>query len=79
MASMADTVSWALEALDLPLLQRQRVQLIAGETISVLSFDFVAGRRLGASTTMRVSSSETLVIEGIRVLNPGLVDGISRN
>ncbi len=68
----------ALEALDLPLLRRQILQLVRGETVETPSFDFVTGRRTSATTTRRVSDSEILVVEGIHGLNPALVGDIPR-
>lgn len=69
----------ALEALDLPLLQRHIAQLIRGEAVEVPSFDFVAARRSSKSTTMEVGASEILIVEGIHALNPDLVGSVNRN
>jgi len=68
-----------LEALDLPLLQEQLVQLINGETIEAPIHDFIQSRRAKKTKTMCVGPSEILIIEGIHALNPKLVPDINRN
>ncbi len=68
-----------LEALDLPLLQEQLVQLINGETIETPIHDFIQSRRAKKTKTMHVGPSEILIIEGIHALNPKLVPTINRN
>jgi len=69
----------SMEALDLPLLKQQIVQLIDGERVSVPQFDFITGQRLAEYKPMQVGPSEILIIEGIHALNPELVTSINRN
>lgn len=68
----------SLEALDLPLLQRQVAELVEGATVKVPRFDFVHGRRDG-SHELSLGPSDILVIEGIHALNPALLPKVGRN
>lgn len=68
-----------LEALDLPYLQQQLVDLINGKTIETPIYDFKTGHRSNQTRRMRVGHDEILVVEGIHALNPVLFLGINRN
>ena len=69
----------ALEAIDLPFLQRQIEQLVAGETVETPLYDFVSGCRSEKTKTIRLGPTEILLIEGIHALNPNLAPMINRN
>lgn len=62
----------ALEAIDLPLFNRQLNQLMAGESVTLPHFDFRAGRKLPGET-LRITPNHVILVEGIHGLNPGLV------
>jgi uridine kinase len=64
-----------LEALDLPLLNRQLLQLMAGEEVTLPKFDFVAGVRVPGAT-IQLGPDQVLIVEGIHGLNPRLTPNI---
>jgi uridine kinase len=64
-----------LEALDLPLFNRQLLQLMAGEEVTLPRFDFVAGVRLPGAT-IQLGPDQVLIVEGIHGLNPRLVPNV---
>ncbi len=65
----------ALEALDLPLLNRQLLDLMAGKEVTLPHFDFQTGtRRKGP--TVRLTPDHIILAEGIHGLNPNLVPDI---
>lgn len=66
----------SLYALDLPLLNQQLQQLIAGETITPPIFNFKTEQREWGKP-MQLKANEILVIEGIHGLNPELTASIS--
>jgi uridine kinase len=65
----------ALEALELELFNRQLLQLMAGEEVTLPRFNFVTGKR-EAGMTLRLGQDQLLLIEGIHGLNPNLVPSI---
>lgn len=65
----------SLYALDLPLLNQQLQQLIAGETIIPPIFNFKTEQR-EQGKPMQLNENEILVIEGIHGLNPELTASI---
>jgi uridine kinase len=64
-----------LEALDLPLLNRQLLQLMAGEEVALPRFDFVTGVR-APGATIQLGPDQVLIVEGIHGLNPRLTPNI---
>jgi uridine kinase len=66
----------SLYALDLPLLNQQLGQLIAGETVTPPIFNFKTEQREWGKP-MQLKENEILVIEGIHGLNPELTASIS--
>ncbi len=68
-----------LEALDLPLLATHLNALIGGSEVETPLFDFVCGGRCPAGKSMRLSSDEILVVEGIHALNPSLLPSLDRS
>lgn len=69
----------SLEALDLSFLQGHIQDLIEEKIVETPVFDFVSGRRLDKTNTIKVGADEILVVEGIHALNPQLYIGINRN
>ena len=68
-----------MEALDLPYLQHQLIELINGKAIETPIFDFKTGHRSSQTRRLQVGHDEILVVEGIHALNPVLFLGINRN
>ncbi len=65
----------ALEALDLALLNRNLIQLMAGEEAALPKFNFVTGLR-EPGVTLRLGPDQVLIAEGIHGLNPNLLPAI---
>lgn len=65
----------ALEAVDLPLFQRDMAALLAGESVVLPRFNFKSGRR-EAGQRVHIGPQHVLIIEGIHGLNPRLTHGI---
>ena len=68
-----------LEALDLKLLEKQIEQLIKGATVETPIFDFASGMRSQKTRSLKLGSSEILVIEGIHALNPALIANLTKS
>jgi uridine kinase len=64
-----------LEALDLPVFNRQLLKLMAGEEVTLPKFDFVAGVRVPGAT-IQLGPDQVLIIEGIHGLNSRLTPAI---
>jgi len=64
-----------LEALDLPFFNRQLLQLMAGEEVTLPKFDFVAGVSVPGAT-IQLGPDQVLIVEGIHGLNPRLTAAI---
>lgn len=61
-----------LEALDIPLLNQNLVDLFDGKTIELPSYDFHKGERYYTGATMTLGENDILVMEGIHGLNDKL-------
>lgn len=61
----------ALQAIDLALFSQQLNQLMAGQTVTLPSFNFYTGQR-EPGETLRVTPQHVILIEGIHGLNPDL-------
>ncbi len=66
----------ALEALDIPYLNKDLNALFAGETIDVPKFSFKDGKRYFDGEKMHLDSNSIIVAEGIHALNPRLTSQI---
>ncbi len=62
----------ALEALDLPLFNRQLVELMEGREVTLPRFDFQTGTRQ-EGPTVQLTPDHVILVEGIHGLNPNLV------
>jgi uridine kinase len=68
-----------LESLDIPYLNRQLLELLAGEEVTLPVFDFKSGkRRETGGRKIRLNSGSMLLIEGIHGLNDALTPQIKR-
>ncbi len=61
-----------LEALDVPQLNQDLVNLFDGKEIRLPTYDFVSGKRLYTGKTMRLDPQDILILEGIHGLNDKL-------
>jgi len=66
-----------LEALDVPLINQNLLDLFAGKTIDVPSYDFHEGKRYYKGETMSLGPNDILVMEGIHGLNEKLTPLVS--
>lgn len=66
----------SLYALDLMLFNQHLQQLIAGETVSLPTYNFELGTRQYRGNTLRFDDNSILLIEGIHGLNPELTASI---
>ena len=66
-----------IQALDLPLLNRDLKRLIAGEEVELPYYNFISGKREYNGHTMRLQDGEILVLEGIHGLNDQLTTEIA--
>ena len=66
-----------IEALDLDLFNKQLVSLLAGEEVSLPTFNFKTGKKEYLGNKLRLAKDEVLVIEGIHCLNDKLTSQIS--
>jgi uridine kinase len=64
-----------LDAVDIPLFQRQMQQLLLGETIIQPRYNFFTGQR-EAGEPLAIGLDHVILIEGIHGLNPRLVEGV---
>ncbi|MDR2496335.1 MAG: nucleoside kinase [Tannerellaceae bacterium] len=67
----------SLYALDLDYFNSDLNKLLAGEEISLPSYDFTTGRRVYKNRRLRLSAGSLLIIEGIHALNPELTGHIA--
>ena len=68
-----------IEALDLELFNKQLVALLAGEEVSLPTFNFKTGHKEYLGNKLRLAKDEILVIEGIHCLNDRLTSQISKD
>jgi uridine kinase len=68
-----------LEALDVPLLNKQLLALFRGDEVELPSFDFKIGARKETGKKMKLGRRTILVIEGIHGLNDALTHQIDRD
>jgi uridine kinase len=63
-----------IEALDLPLLARHLLQLVAGKQVRLPKYNFVRGMRENGET-VQLKKGQIIILEGIHGLNPRLIPG----
>ncbi|WP_304295789.1 nucleoside kinase [Porphyromonas gulae] len=66
----------SLYALDLPLFNKDLKQMIAGEEVSLPTYDFTTGMRVYKGNTIQLKDGDILILEGIHALNPELIPGV---
>lgn len=67
----------SLHAMDLPFLNQQLHQLLAGQEVELPTFDFKQGKRVFKGKRMRMHEGDILIMEGIHALNPSLLTEVS--
>ena len=65
-----------LEAMDLPVLNRDLADLDAGREIDLPTFDFVQGKRVYKGRKLKLEEDQVVIFEGIHSLNPDLTPGL---
>ncbi len=68
----------AVNALDIPYLNKQMLQLVEGEEVILPRFDFQSGKRV-PGRKLKVDKDQPIIIEGIHALNDELTSLISNN
>ncbi|MDR1679144.1 MAG: nucleoside kinase [Prevotellaceae bacterium] len=61
-----------IEALDIDFFNKQLTQLLAGEEVSLPSFNFETGKRMFRGKKARLGPRSIVLMEGIHALNPSL-------
>lgn len=67
----------SIYALDLPFFNQQLNQILAGEEVSLPTYNFVAGQREFNGKKLKLTDNMVLVLEGIHALNPLLTSEVS--
>ncbi len=68
-----------IEALDLPLFNKQLLHLIQGEEVEIPTFNFATGKREYRGKTIKPEKDQPVIIEGIHALNETLTSSIPRH
>ena len=68
-----------VEALDVPLINKQLKRILEGEAVEVPTFDFVTQKRAQATHTVKVDTHAPILIEGIHGLNDRLTSSVPAN
>lgn len=66
----------ALEALDIPLLNEQLMQMFEGKEVAIPTYDFKKGEPYFSGKTIKLKKDSILIVEGIHALNPKLTEAI---
>ncbi|TFH16348.1 MAG: nucleoside kinase [Lentisphaerales bacterium] len=61
-----------IDAVDVPLFNRQLVELMKGNTVNLPQFDFESRKRSAKTRPLQLADDQILIIEGIHGLNPKL-------
>lgn len=67
-----------IEAIDIDLLNRQLLDLLAGKEVELPTFDFTTGHKQYLGNKLKLEEDQILVIEGIHCLNDMLTNQISK-
>ena len=68
----------SIDALDIELFNRNMLDLINGETVTLPKFDFQLGKRVDGRT-LRIGKNEPIIIEGIHALNDRMTIDIPKS
>ncbi|MCR5820291.1 MAG: nucleoside kinase [Bacteroidaceae bacterium] len=67
-----------LQALDVPLFNKQLLALMGGDEVELPVYDFKSGKSMRGGKKMRMDKNDVLIVEGIHALNPDLTPEIER-
>ena len=62
----------AITCVDIDLLNRNFLDLLAGKTVSLPTFNFVSGKQEFLGNTLQISDGDVIILEGIHCLNDAL-------
>ncbi|NLA15864.1 MAG: nucleoside kinase [Bacteroidales bacterium] len=65
-----------IRALDVPFLNQQLAQLLAGQEVEIPYFDFFTGVRSFRGKKLKLGENQILIMEGIHALNPALTEKV---
>lgn len=65
-----------IHALDVPFLNHQLTDLLAGKEVEIPYFDFFTGKRSFRGKKIKLGESQILIMEGIHALNPALTEDV---
>lgn len=68
-----------LGAMEIDLFNSNMCDLLAGETVDLPTFDFLAGHKVYGNRITKISADQPIVIEGIHALNEAMTPGFSRD
>lgn len=68
-----------LNAMDVPLFNRNMEELLEGKLVDLPTFDFVEGKKIYGKRLTQVEPGEPIVIEGIHALNEAMTPSIPRD
>ncbi|MDR0506164.1 MAG: nucleoside kinase [Dysgonamonadaceae bacterium] len=66
----------SIEAIDLPKFNEDLKKILAGEKISLPTYDFTKGERVYRGNTAQLGKNSIIVMEGIHAMNPALLPEI---
>jgi uridine kinase len=69
----------SIDALDIPLLNKDLNALFRGEEVKIPTFDFIKGEPFYSGKTLKLGPRSILVVEGIHALNPKLTAEIDES
>lgn len=69
----------ALQAMDVPFLNKQLNQLLQGEEIEIPKYNFKTGERTFSGAKMKLDEKDILIMEGIHALNPDMVPDVDQS
>ena len=69
----------SIDALDIPLLNKDLQELFRGEEVKIPTFDFIKGEPYYSGKSLKLGPRSILVVEGIHALNPKLTADIDES
>ena len=67
----------AVEAFDVPFFRDQMSQFLRGEKIYLPRYDFLEGRRLLSSESLKKKNNTIVIVEGIQAMNPAFGENLA--
>ena len=69
----------SISAVDVDLFQEHLIQLLAGEEVSMPTYNFITGKREYNGDYLKMEDRSVIIVEGIHALNPDISSHIDRN